>query len=96
MSGFSLTEYEGGEADFSAKERVLVLHSMEGTRARVNREGLEVQADTSIRYSEADGKVTPPAGGWYRVRYEGFTREAAYDACQALKAKRAPCLVIKP
>jgi D-alanyl-D-alanine carboxypeptidase (penicillin-binding protein 5/6) len=45
---------------------------------------------------EADGKVTPPAGGWYRVRYEGFTREAAYDACQALKAKRAPCLVIKP
>jgi hypothetical protein len=57
MPGFALTEYEGGQADFRAKERVLVLHSMEGTRARVNREGLEVQADTSITYSEAEGKI---------------------------------------
>ncbi|HKJ01350.1 MAG TPA: putative LPS assembly protein LptD, partial [Longimicrobiales bacterium] len=70
MPGFALTEYQGGEADFSAKDRVLVLHAMEGTRARVNREGLEVQADSSITYSEAEGKVrtvgastfTPPEG----------------------------------
>lgn len=70
MPGFALTEYDGGRADFSAKDRILVLHSMEGSRARVNREGLEVQADTSITYSESEGKVrtvgastfTPPDG----------------------------------
>ena len=70
MKGFALTEYEGGSADFSAKDRVLVLHAEEGKRARVNREGMEVQADTSITYSEAQGRVrtvggstfTPPEG----------------------------------
>jgi hypothetical protein len=70
LEGFSFTEYEGGQADFNAKDRRLVLYAMEGTRARVDRDGLEVLADSSITYSEADGKVrtvgastfTPPDG----------------------------------
>ncbi|HSG08070.1 MAG TPA: putative LPS assembly protein LptD, partial [Longimicrobiales bacterium] len=91
MQGFGLTEYEGGEADFSAKDRVLVLHSMEGTRARVNRDGLEVQADTSITYSEADGKVktvgastfTPPDGDM--VESQGLV----YDLPKGVGSARA-------
>jgi hypothetical protein len=57
MRGYALTEYEGGKADFGAQDRVLVLTSMEGNRARVNREGMDVEADTSITYNEATGRV---------------------------------------
>jgi hypothetical protein len=57
MRGYALTEYQGGKADFSATERALVLHATEGQRARVTREGQEVEADSSITYSEATGRV---------------------------------------
>lgn len=57
MRGYAVTEYEGGKADFGAAERVLVLTSEEGNRARVNREGMRVEADSSITYSESSGRV---------------------------------------
>ena len=57
MPGFALTEYQGGRADFSATDRALVLHATEGQRARVTREGQEVEADSSITYSETTGRV---------------------------------------
>ena len=70
LPGYALTEYEGGRAEFGADDRELRLRAPEGGRARVNRDGVEVQADTSITYSEASGRVrtvgsstfTPPQG----------------------------------
>jgi hypothetical protein len=57
MKGYALTAYEGGRADFAAGDRVLVLKSMEGSKARVNREGMDVQADSSITFDESTGRV---------------------------------------
>ncbi|GMV05442.1 MAG: hypothetical protein AMXMBFR53_17200 [Gemmatimonadota bacterium] len=57
MRGYAVTEYEGGKADFGAARRVLVLRSEEGSRARVNREGMSIEADSSITYDEASGLV---------------------------------------
>ncbi len=70
MPGFALTEYDGGRADFAAADRILVLQAEEGGRARVNRGGMEVQADSSITFDEASNLVrargastfTPPEG----------------------------------
>jgi LptD protein len=58
MPGFSLTEYSAASANFGAQDRVLVLQAAEGGRARVNREGVAIEADTSITYSEASGLVS--------------------------------------
>ena len=57
MPGFTLTEYDGGSANFEAAERILTLIAPDGGRAQVNREGTRIEADTSIRYSEASGRV---------------------------------------
>ncbi len=57
MKGYTLTEYEGGRADFEAGDRVLVLQAMEGSKARVNREGMNVEADSSITFDESTGRV---------------------------------------
>ena len=57
IDGYSVTEYEGGQAAFGTVRRSLVLQAPESGRARVNRDGLEVQADTSITYDEASGRV---------------------------------------
>ncbi len=57
MPGYALTEYEGGRADFAAEERVLVLESVEGTKARVVREGMNLEADSSITFDENSGRV---------------------------------------
>jgi hypothetical protein len=70
MPGFSLTEYQGGSADFRAGERVLLLRSNEAQRARVVAEGMQVEADTSITFDQSTGIVrmvgmttfTPPTG----------------------------------
>ncbi len=55
MPGYSLTRYEGYSADFETGRRVLVLQAPEGGRARVRREGLEVQADSAIVFDETTG-----------------------------------------
>lgn len=57
MRGYAVTEYEGGRADFGAVERVLVLQAGESSRARVNRDGMQVEADTSVTYNESTGLV---------------------------------------
>ena len=42
------------------------------------------------------GQVGDKVGGSYRARFSGYTEASARDACQALKAKRLACMVIKP
>lgn len=70
LPGYAVTEYDGGHARFGAAQRELTLQAAEGGRARVNRDGIEVQADSSILYNEETGRVrtigestfTPPEG----------------------------------
>jgi len=70
MPGFTLTEYEAGAATFEAERRILVLTAAEGSRARVNREGMAIEADSSITFDDASGRLrtvgmstlTPPDG----------------------------------
>lgn len=57
MPGFSLTEYDGEEADFEARNRVLVLTAPDGGRARVVQEGSVFEADTSIVFDDSAGKI---------------------------------------
>ena len=46
-------------------------------------------------FGKADGD-TDSIGGTYRARFKGFTESAARDACDALKAKKLACMVVKP
>jgi hypothetical protein len=71
MPGYTLTEYEGGAADFQARERILVLRAPEGARARVVREtNMVMEADSSITFDQTTGRMqmvgnptfTPPEG----------------------------------
>ena len=55
MPGFTLTRYEGTGAEFSTEDRILVLRAPEEGRARVSREGIEVEADSSITFDESTG-----------------------------------------
>jgi hypothetical protein len=57
MPGYSLTEYQAESADFAAQSRVLVLQAPEGGRARVSREGMILEADTSITFDENSGSM---------------------------------------
>ncbi|MDP1630361.1 MAG: SPOR domain-containing protein [Caulobacter sp.] len=47
-------------------------------------------------FDDADAAVGNAVGGYYRVRFEGMTAEAARAACQTLKAKKQACMVIAP
>jgi D-alanyl-D-alanine carboxypeptidase (penicillin-binding protein 5/6) len=44
--------------------------------------------------AEARGAIVT-ANGWYRTRFMGLTKEAAGDACRALKAHRLACQVMR-
>ena len=57
MPGYSLTEYEAESADFQAARRVLVLQAPDGGRTRVTREGIAIEADTSITFDESSGRL---------------------------------------
>ncbi|UTP41390.1 D-alanyl-D-alanine carboxypeptidase [Phenylobacterium sp. LH3H17] len=46
-------------------------------------------------FGDADGSVDK-GGGKYQARFTGFNESAAKGACQALKAKRLACMVVRP
>ncbi|WP_312166460.1 serine hydrolase [Phenylobacterium sp.] len=47
-------------------------------------------------FNAANGDVGAKVGGSYRARFSGYTEASAKDACQALKAKRLACMVVRP
>ena len=47
-------------------------------------------------FDARNGEVGAKVSGSYRARFSGYTEATAKDACQALKAKRLACMVIKP
>jgi D-alanyl-D-alanine carboxypeptidase (penicillin-binding protein 5/6) len=46
--------------------------------------------------ADAEGAVEGAAGGTFRAQFQGLTAEAARGACQAISAKRQPCMVLAP
>jgi hypothetical protein len=57
MPGYGVTEYQGGQADFAAKKRILILESSKDHQARVQRDGNDIQADSTIRYNQITGLI---------------------------------------
>ena len=47
-------------------------------------------------FDARDGEVGGKVAGSYRARFSGYSEASARDACQALKAKRMACMVVKP
>ena len=54
----------------------------------------EVKRRFTAQFAKAEGEVISAAGR-FRVRYTGMTEAAAKKACQALKAKRLDCMVVR-
>ena len=54
-----------------------------------------VERRFGAHFNKAEGE-TDRAAGRYRARFSGFSETDAKAACQALKAKRQPCLVVAP
>ncbi|MBP7704242.1 MAG: SPOR domain-containing protein [Caulobacter sp.] len=50
----------------------------------------------SSAFAGAEADVGSQVGGYFRVRFEGMTADAAKAACKALKDKKQPCMVIAP
>jgi hypothetical protein len=105
IPGYTLTEYEAESADFQAARRVLVLQAPESGRARVSREGLVFEADTSITFDDATGRIsnvgdatfTPPQGEAVdaaNMVYDlGEARGSAFDARTSVDQSGANWLV---
>jgi len=93
MRGYAVTQYQGGLAQFDAADRVLVLRAGDEQKARVTREGMDVQADTSITYDETTGRIrtvgastfTPPTGE--TVESQGLVYDLHGGIGSALGAK---------
>ncbi len=55
----------------------------------------QVEKRFGKHFAKAEGE-TDSVGGTYRARFRGFTEASAKDACGTLKAKKVPCMVVKP
>lgn len=45
---------------------------------------------------DGEAEIGGAVGGYFRVRFEGMTADAARAACKALKAKKQACMVVAP
>ena len=57
LPGFSVAAYRGGEADFQAAERRLVLRGTPEDRALFSGQGNRVEADSTITFDDRTGRV---------------------------------------
>lgn len=55
-----------------------------------------IQRRFASSFSEAEAEIGGAVGGYFRVRFEGMTADAARAACKTLKAKKQACMVIAP
>jgi len=60
------------------------------------REQLEIVEKKFGKHFSAAKGVAEKDGGRYRSRFSGFSEKSAKAACQALKAKKQPCMVLPP
>lgn len=57
MQGYSHASYSGAQANVLARDRTLNLLGIEGRKAWFSGQGVQVEADTSIVYDDASGRV---------------------------------------
>ena len=57
LPGYDLVQYRGQAANFETRSRVLTLYGDEGTQAVMNREGLELAADSALVFDEKTGRL---------------------------------------
>jgi hypothetical protein len=85
LPGYTLTEYQGAEADFRARERVIVLTAPENGRASVTQEGMRAEGDSVVTFDQNTG-ILQVIGNPSFSNPEGEPIEAAtmvYDLEQA-------------
>jgi D-alanyl-D-alanine carboxypeptidase (penicillin-binding protein 5/6) len=55
-----------------------------------------IQRRFASAVDDGEAAIGSAVGGYFRVRFEGMTADAARSACKALKAKKQTCMVIEP
>ncbi len=66
LPGYETTRFEGEKAEYAARDRRLTLVAAEGAPARVQREGVELAADSAIIYDEQRGRVRSAGRSTFR------------------------------
>ena len=82
LPGYDLVQYRGQAATFETASRLLTLYGAEGTQAVMNREGLELAADSALVFNETTGRlVTYGQEATYRPEQgdEVVTRKIIFD-----------------
>ena len=82
LPGYDLVQYRGQAATFETASRLLTLYGADGTRAVMNREGLELTADSALVFNETTGRlVTIGDSATYRPEQgdEVVTRRIIFD-----------------
>ena len=85
LPGYELYQYRSESATFETASRVLTLLGSEGTNAVMNREGLELSADSALVFNEKTGRlVTMGQEATYRPEEgdEVLTRHIIFDLDQ--------------
>ena len=57
LPGYDLVQYRGQAATFETASRLLTLYGSDGTEAVMNREGLELAADSALVFNETTGRL---------------------------------------
>ncbi len=82
LPGYDLVQYRGQSAQFETESRVLTLMGADGTQALLNREGMELAADSALVFDERTGRlVTIGQEATYRPDQgdEVVTRRLIFD-----------------
>lgn len=66
------------------------------TKTQAREQLKQLQRRFASAFDEAEADIGDSVGGFFRVRFEGMTADAAKAACQTLKAKKQACMVISP
>ena len=82
LPGYDLIQYRGDAATFATRDRLLTLYGSSGSEAVMNREGLELTADSALVFNERTGRlVTMGEEAIYRPEQgeEVVTRRIIFD-----------------
>jgi D-alanyl-D-alanine carboxypeptidase (penicillin-binding protein 5/6) len=66
------------------------------SKGLANEQLMLVRSRFSKFVADAEGAVEGAASNTFRAQFQGLTAEAARGACQAITAKRQPCMVLAP
>ena len=58
LPGYDLVHYRGESAEFETESRILTLVGADGSEALLNREGMELAADSALVFNEKTGRLT--------------------------------------